>query len=72
MPTRIHFANSKFEVAESPDAVCGRLNENRGLPVRFNAREGDETKVVYVNPGQVTYFEETPPYADRAPFLSVP
>jgi hypothetical protein len=59
MPTRIHFANSKFEVAENPEQVSVRLNENAGLPVRFDARDGDETKVVYVNPRQVTHFEET-------------
>jgi hypothetical protein len=71
MPTRIHFASSKFEVAESPEQVSTRLNENAGLPVRFDAHEGDGTKVVYVNPGQVTYFEEMPPFEDRAPLVSV-
>ena len=66
MPTAIIFANGKqLEVAEGPDDVFGRLNAGGGLVVRFDAPDGDETKIVYVNPLQVACFEETPPFDDR-------
>jgi hypothetical protein len=56
--------------AEDPHQVYGRLNENAGLPVRFDAHYGSKTTVVYVNPGQVTYFEETPAFEGRVgPFV---
>jgi hypothetical protein len=71
MPTMIYFADAKrVEVAEDPHQVYGRLNENAGLPVRFDAHYGSKTTVVYVNPGQVTYFEETPAFEGRVgPFV---
>ena len=60
MPSRIYFANGKdLEVREDPDELRSRLNESSGLPVRFNVPWGAETKLVYVNPQQVAYWEQT-------------
>ena len=48
--TQRYFADAKrVEVAEDPHQVYGRLNENAGLPVRFDAHYGSKTNVVYVN-----------------------
>jgi hypothetical protein len=68
MPSAIYFANGKdVEVTEDPDALSSRLHEHGRLPVRFEVRGGGETKVVYVNPQHILYFEETPPFDERLP-----
>ena len=74
MPARVYFANGQdIEVAEDPHQFFSRLNTGHGAPVHFDVPDGDDTKVVYINPQQVAYFEELSPREDRAPFvMSVP
>jgi hypothetical protein len=59
VPTSIFFANGeKREVVESPDQVFDRLDERP--PVRFEIPGDDKPQVIYVNPRQVTFFEDAP------------
>ena len=66
MPTIIFFASGeKREVVEGPEEVFGRLDERP--PVRFEIPGDDKPQVIYVNPRQVTFFEDAPAREGRDP-----
>jgi hypothetical protein len=60
MPTRITFVTGRgFDVAEDIEDVRGRLNDADSALVRFDVSRGGANAIVYVNPFQIVYLEQT-------------